>query len=400
MKAIVMETRKNEAAVLLKDGTFRITTGRYTVGETIEYRENARPGLRRWIAAAAALVLMLVTGGGFWYDANRVAYGEISLDASASIVYTVNKQSRVLAVRAVNDEATGIVETLEQENIRFMPVSDAIERTISIMETDGYLDAENEDYILLNISADSGTMQGHLTEAVENGMERAQEHDPTMEIRIDHSDRETARRAAESGMSPGRYAAWEQADDGRGPEEYAEMPVREIIMGRPPETDHAAPGTPGDPGSVTVPQPGQPDAEQPDQPDGAPKARDDSADRNDPDPTDSPITGLPSEVTRSGETLPEERSLPNPSDETSDLPGMPAPSEKTEDQSGIERPAADPESMDKAPTGIPPEVNEAQSPIRSESGSPGQPPSNEMNGSMSDGRNDAPPGQQSPPNPL
>ena len=52
MKAVVMETRGRKAAVLLKDGTFRIAHGQYRVGETIDYRDET-PSLRRWLAAAA-----------------------------------------------------------------------------------------------------------------------------------------------------------------------------------------------------------------------------------------------------------------------------------------------------------------------------------------------------------
>ena len=226
MKAIVVETRKNEAAVLLKDGTFRVIKGRYTVGETIEYRRRVRPAVVRWMAAAAVLILMLGTGGGFWYDANYVVYGEVSLDTDSSIVYTVNKRNKVLGVRAVSDDAVRIVDTLQQEHIRFMPVSEAIERTFAIMETD----SEDGGYVLINVSSDNAGLQDRLEEAVETGMGPAREHDPSMEVRIERSDRATARLADENGMSPGRYAAWERSGNGGNPEEFGKKPIREIMM--------------------------------------------------------------------------------------------------------------------------------------------------------------------------
>ena len=234
MKAIVVETRGKEAAILLKDGTFRAVKGRYSVGETIDYREKARPASRKWIAAAAAAVITIGTGGGFWYDANYAAYAEISLDVNPSIVYTVNKRSRVLSVRAVNEEAAQTVSALEEEGIRFMPVAEAIDRTMTLFENEGYLDAENEDYVLMNVSADHAVIQERVISEIETGMGRAMERDPSMEYRVDHSDRATARRAEESDMSTGRYAVWEQEGGGRKPEEYAEMPVREL-MGKPDE---------------------------------------------------------------------------------------------------------------------------------------------------------------------
>ena len=240
MKAIVMETRGREAAILLRDGTFRTVKGRYSVGETIDYREKAQSAFRKWIAAAAAAVIMIGTGGGFWYDANYVAYAEISLDVNPSIVYTVNKRSRVLSVRAVNDEASETVSALEKEGIRFMPVAEAIDRTMTLFENEGYLDADNEDYVLINVSTDQAGIQESVISEIETGMGRAMERDPSMEYRVDHSDRATARRAEESDMSTGRYAVWEQEGGDRRPEEYAEMTVREL-MGKPDETVPAVP---------------------------------------------------------------------------------------------------------------------------------------------------------------
>lgn len=246
MKGIVMESHGKKAAVLLKDGTFRIVRGKYSVGDAIEYHETNAHSIQRWVAAAA-VVLLLGTGGGIWYDANLVAYGEISLDVNPSIIYTVNKRSQVLDVRAGNENASVTVDALTHEGIRFMPVSDAIEMTIGILGTEGYMDTEKEDYVLVNISADGDMMQSRLTDAVEEGIGHAREKDPSMEFRIDHSDRATGRRAAEYNMSPGRFAAWEQAGDGSMPEVYSEMTVREIMLGKPEETNEAIPGEFQDP---------------------------------------------------------------------------------------------------------------------------------------------------------
>ena len=48
MKAVVLETRNREAAVLANDGTVRIVQGVYAVGDIIDYR--LRPRFARWIA--------------------------------------------------------------------------------------------------------------------------------------------------------------------------------------------------------------------------------------------------------------------------------------------------------------------------------------------------------------
>lgn len=266
MKAVVMETREKEAAVLLQDGTFRVVKGKYQVGETIEYRARKSAISRKWMSIAAAAVLMVGAGGGLWYDANYVAYAEISVDVNPSIVYTVNKRSRVLEVRAVNDEASEAVTALKKEGVRFMPVDEAIEKTMTFFEGEGYLSTADEDYVLLNVSADDSHMQESLVSFLETGMDQALKTNPTMEFRIDRSDRETARRAFENHMSTGRYAIWEQEGGERKPEEYADMPIREV-MGKPAPEAPAAQGPDAQPGtglpSDSGSAPTQPAAEAP-----------------------------------------------------------------------------------------------------------------------------------------
>lgn len=239
MKAVVLQRRGREAAVLVKDGTVRVVRGDYGVGDVIDYGEAARSSLRQWVAAAAAMAVLLTASAGLWIDRNYVAYAEVSLDVNPSIVYTLNKRDRVLGVRAVNADAEAIVEGLQQGDIRFAELSDAVERTLALLDDAGYLDAENEDYVLVNVSADDEARQTRLTEQVESAMSNVMARDATLEYRIDHSDRDTARQARDSGMSAGRYAAWQEDDRGAdAPDraEYAQKPVRELL-GHAPEPE-------------------------------------------------------------------------------------------------------------------------------------------------------------------
>ena len=256
MKAVVLETRGREAAVLAMDGGVYIANGKYHVGETIDYREAKRPSVRQWAAAAAAMVVLLGASAGLWVDRNYVAYAEVSLDVNPSIVHTVNRRDRVLGVRAVNEDAKSIVESLEQDGIRFATLTDAVDRTMVLLEDEGYLDEAQADYVLVNVSADDGDRKTRLTEEVEEAMVKTMERDATLEYRIDTSDRVTAKDARDSGMSTGRYAAWKQEeekpDDARPDmKAYSDMPVREIMEG--PATDGDRP-TPGNEGAEVMPQ--------------------------------------------------------------------------------------------------------------------------------------------------
>lgn len=208
MRAVVLETRGSEAAILVNDGTVRIARGNFRVGETFEYKEQAKPTKRQWAAAAAAMVILLAGSTGMWIDRNYVTYAEVSLDVNPSIVYTLNKRDRVLGVRAVNEDAQSIVESLAEDNIRFMPLTDAVEKTMALLEDEGYLAEVTDDYVLLNVSADDKERQSRLSGDVENAMVHVKEQDSTLEYRIDHSDRSTAKEAKDSGMSIGRYSIW------------------------------------------------------------------------------------------------------------------------------------------------------------------------------------------------
>lgn len=121
------------------------------------------------------------------------------------------------------------VDALEAEGVRFADLADTLDRTLFLLEGEGYLDAEVMDYVLVNVSADDEARQDQLVSQVEAAIAQTLARDPTMAYRIERSDRETASEAAEYGMSPGRYAAWQQDGEGKDSEDYTTLPVREII---------------------------------------------------------------------------------------------------------------------------------------------------------------------------
>ena len=233
MKAVVLETRNGEAAVLVNDGTVRIVRGVYNVGEIIDYR--LRPRFVQWIAAAAAMLILVGGSTAMWIDRNYVTYAEVSLDVNPSIIYSLNKRDRVLDVRAVNDDAESIVKALEQEGVRFTPLSEAVEKTMSILDNQGYMDESTDDYVLINVSADNEGRQKRLSDEVETAMTATLEQNHTIEYRIDHSDRKTAREADKAGMSAGRYAAWQRDEGASDIKDYADKPVRELVDHNPDE---------------------------------------------------------------------------------------------------------------------------------------------------------------------
>ena len=217
MKAVVLETRGYEAALLLWDGTVRRAFGDYTAGETVDFREKAAPSLRQWIAAAVVMVILLGSGAGLWTGYNRVACAEVSLDANASIVYTLNRRNRVLAVRAANEDGESVVNTLKERGVRDLSIEEALEKTVAILEDEGYLSASEEDCVRVSVSADKPAIQARVTEQVSEAMEKVKESAPALDYRLNRPDQ-----GADRPEAPGPQSDTEANSE--SPEELRRQP--------------------------------------------------------------------------------------------------------------------------------------------------------------------------------
>ena len=319
MKAVVLETRKGEAAVLVNDGTVRIVRGAYNVGDIIDYR--LRPRFVQWIAAAAAMLILVGGSTAMWIDRNYVTYAEVSLDVNPSIVYSLNKRDRVLSVRAANEDAESIVTALEQEGVRFTPLSEAVEKTMSILDNQGYMDESTDDYVLINVSADNEGRQKRLSDEVETAMTATLEQNHTIEYRIDHSDRKTAREADKAGMSTGRYAAWQRDEGASDIKDYADKPVRELMDRNPDEDQRDSEAKPA------VAPTNDPQAQPSDEENGRlpPSPMQEEADTDAPSGVQTPVENPACDTPSSEKALTDKPAAGEPSDASPDTQG---PTEK------------------------------------------------------------------------
>lgn len=118
---------------------------------------------RRW-AAAAAVFLLAVLGGGFY--AVQTPDGVATLDANPSIELTVNKLGRVLSVRACNADAQVVLDELELRN---QPLQTAAHAIVAELQADGYVSADTNS-ILVTVEAGKGDARlcDRLASAVED----------------------------------------------------------------------------------------------------------------------------------------------------------------------------------------------------------------------------------------
>ena len=165
-----------------------------------------------------------------WIDRNYVTYAEVSLDVDlSSIVYTLNARNRVLSVWTASDAAA-----VSEAALRFKPIEEAVGLTLERLAEAGHMDGE-DDCLLVGVSADDGKRREALAQQVESAIK--QRYDPAPAYRVAQTDRATARAARENGMSPARYAAWQQSDPDAPPADYAKRPVRQLLTNAEVPTD-------------------------------------------------------------------------------------------------------------------------------------------------------------------
>lgn len=114
---------------------------------------------RRFSVMAAAVVLVIGLGAGIYYNAGRAVASTVSLDVNPSIEIKVNKNEKVLAVNALNEDAKIVVGTMDFEG---SSLEVAVNALIGSMLRNGYLN-ELANSILVSVD-DKDAQRGKLLE--------------------------------------------------------------------------------------------------------------------------------------------------------------------------------------------------------------------------------------------
>lgn len=129
MKAVVLETKQNTAAVLREDGVVLKVHGTYTAGETIELNEKPKFSFSspqmRLAFTSIAIVLALIFGGIYNYTTVQAA-GIVTVDEGAGLELVLNRRNQVIEVRATDEAGESIREQLEAQHIRGSSLEDAV----------------------------------------------------------------------------------------------------------------------------------------------------------------------------------------------------------------------------------------------------------------------------------
>ena len=245
MKAIILERRGDEAAVLCEDGTFLNRRVSGEVGETVELSSEvvAFPTKKktRWARSAVAAALALsVTGGTLGYMGGT-ASAYVSLDVEeSSIELTVNHFGRVIAVDAVSGDADELAESLSAE-VKHQTVERALNHTMLRLRDEGYLDDEN-DTVIAGVTADNTKRAAKLTQTVESA---AAGHT----VYVTESSRAEREQAKEQKISAGRFGI---------ERDHVELPSAKDSNAEPQMEAAVEPSTPASGTESSVPADAQP----------------------------------------------------------------------------------------------------------------------------------------------
>lgn len=236
MTAIIVQIQNNHAAALLEDGRFvRVPNRRYRLGQRVAMNRTA-PMTRKLSAIAAALMLCIgLTGfaGHLFFS----PYAYLSIDVNPSLELTLNRFNRVLAVEAVNEDGAEIAGELDLKRVRYAPVGQAVEETVSRLMASEYVQPEDENYVVIAASTAGGTRGEPLLQAASQAARSAAEKQQVtltvVEVQADTARREEAKA---QGTTPGKLAVVEQLMAGAETEAaqedahyWMERPVREIM---------------------------------------------------------------------------------------------------------------------------------------------------------------------------
>ena len=176
MKAVIVDLDGRRAAALCEDGSVReVENLDYCLGQTITIEEVTEAeedepvtekskiiNYKKWykkLASAAAVVLILTGIGGA--SVYAMPYGEVSLDAGSSVVYTINRFDYVLSAEAAAEEGARIIAEVGKENLVNRKIENAVETTLDQIQKD----EGSEPDLVYQIRIDIGGNKGGANEA-------------------------------------------------------------------------------------------------------------------------------------------------------------------------------------------------------------------------------------------
>ena len=214
MKAIVLEIKNGEAAVLREDGIVVTTRQKCRVGDTIEVDERVKTfGVKRFnrIArlAVVAMLAICIAGGSLGYMSVS-ASSYVSVDAGdTSLEFAVNRFGRVISVEGLDESSEEFAQTIAAE-VKNKKFDEAVTHTRTRMEELGRMDETEDAPVVAGVSGGSEQQKAQLQESLQTTFEHKEGKGPKLYM-MDVSPEER-KEAIGKQQSPGMFA-FQRRDD-------------------------------------------------------------------------------------------------------------------------------------------------------------------------------------------
>lgn len=233
MKGIVLEIKKNKAAILLKDGSMVLKKNRqYHIGEEIDGVSAAPISIKGFAALAAAVTGLFLFGGGYAY---ATPYAYVSLDMNPSMEYEVNRFDRVIGVKALNEDGKALLDQETIQRIRHKSIDEAVVTTVTVLDEEGYFrDNEADEVLVAATGNNQETPQALVLRLQEKLKANLKARGLSIAIQAITMTKEQRKEALAQGVSMGKYFAISQLRAAKGEtgdlrlEEYENLSVREL----------------------------------------------------------------------------------------------------------------------------------------------------------------------------
>ena len=214
MKAIVLEIKNGEAAVLREDGIVVTTRQKCRVGDTIEVDDRVKiGGVKRFnrIArlAIVAMLVICIAGGSFGYmTASASSY--VSVDAGeTSLEFGINRFGRVISVEGLDEGSEEFARTISAE-VKNKKFDEAMDHTRTRMEELGRMDESEDTPVVAGVTSGSEKQRVELQQGLQNMFPPKDGKGPKLFMMdVSPEDREEA---IDKKQSPGMFA-FQRRDD-------------------------------------------------------------------------------------------------------------------------------------------------------------------------------------------
>jgi hypothetical protein len=217
---IVIEVNNKKATLLMKDGTFvtvRIPPGKHpSVGR--EYQASYFSNRKRSLfvlPSLAALFAFVLLSGLVPTGSKSAAAAYVSFDINPSLEVGVDDDMRVIQIHPFNDEAKHLLKEYDMTVDKDFSFEEFAEKLIKAYETEGYMNNDHS-MLITTVPSEEGNEKtaAALDQAVDTIVKDTVVKYP-VQITVSESNTDTRNKATTLGVSPGKYTAFQKANNGK-----------------------------------------------------------------------------------------------------------------------------------------------------------------------------------------